>query len=337
MTKIAFFDVAEDAVEIVREAFTDAIISAKPLSEATADLAKDCDIISIFVSSDASAAVLDKLPQLKFIACRSTGYDNVDLVAAHKRGILTANVPSYGENTVAEFAFALLLALARKIPQALEQVRHGEIDTHELSGIDLAGKTLGVVGTGRIGSHAISIGRGFGMKVVGFDPFPRLELEGQLGFSYVDFRELIKTSDIITIHAPLSKTTEHLFDAAAFRAMKPSTLLINTSRGEIIDTDALHAALSTGKLAGAGLDVIEGEELLDSQHELQIIRHHRSKQQLRLAAEIANLEKLPNVLITPHNGFNTQEAVARIWHTSIANIQSFLDGKAQNLVEPKKL
>ena len=119
--------------------------------------------------------------------------------------------------------------------------------------------------------------------------------------------------------------------------MKPSALLINTSRGEIIDTDALHAALSTHKLAGAALDVIEGEELLDSQHELQIIRHHRSRRQLSLAAEIHNLEKLPNVLITPHNAFNTHEAVARIWNTSFTNIQAFLDGKAQNLVEPKKL
>lgn len=230
-----------------------------------------------------------------------------------------------------------MLALARKIPQALEQVRDGEIDTHELSGVDMAGKTLGVVGTGRIGTHAISIGRGFGMKVVGFDPFPRLELEGQLGFSYVDFRELIKTSDIVTIHAPLTKATHHLFDAAAFRAMKSSALLVNTSRGEVIDTEALYKTLAANKLGGAALDVIEGEELLDSQHELQIIRHHRSRRQLSLAAEIAILEKLPNVLITPHNAFNTQEAVDRIWNTSFANIQAFLDGKSQNLVAAKKL
>lgn len=337
MSAIAFFDVADDDKKRVIEAFPKAIICAEPLSDETAMLAANCEIISIFVTSDVSSSVVEKLPKLKFIACRSTGYDNVDLAAAHKRGILTSNVPSYGENTVAEYAFALLLALARKIPQAIDQVRDGEIDTHELGGIDLAGKTLGVVGTGRIGSHAISIGRGFGMKVVGFDPFPRLELEGQLGFSYVDFRGLIKTSDIITIHAPLSKTTHHLFDASAFRAMKPTSLLINTSRGEIINTDALTMALNSQKIAGAALDVIEGEELLDSQHELQIIRQHKSKKKLQLAAEIAALEKLPNVIISPHNAFNTAEAVSRIWQTSLDNIHSFQTGKAQNLVEPKKV
>lgn len=337
MTRIAFFDAPEDTSQQIKSVFPDAITTSEPLSEKTAHLAKNCEIISIFVSSEASSSVLEQLPQLKFIACRSTGYDNVDLAAAHKRGILTSNVPSYGENTVAEYAFALILSLARKIPQALSQVRAGEIDTHELSGIDLAGKTLGVVGTGRIGSHAISIGRGFNMKVIGFDPFPRMELEGQLGFSYVDFRELIKTSDIITIHAPLSKTTHHLFDAAAFRAIKPTALLINTSRGEIIDTEALTAALSVNKLAGAALDVIEGEELLDSQRELQIIRQHKSKKKLQLAAEIAALEKLQNVLISPHNAFNTVEAINRIWQTSLENIRAFQAGKAQNLVESKKI
>lgn len=337
MNKIAFFDIADDAIEQARQTFNDAVVTTEPLTNETAHLAKDCHIISIFVTSQVSKSTLEQLPQLKFIACRSTGYDNLDLNAMHKRGIMAANVPSYGENTVAEYAFGLMLALARKIPQALEQVRDGEIDTHELSGIDMAGKTLGVVGTGHIGSHAITIGRGFGMKVIGFDPFPRLELEGQLGFSYVNFRDLLKASDIITIHAPLHKTTHHLFDTAAFRAMKSSVLLINTSRGEIIDTAALTQALSTNKIAGAAIDVIEGEELLGIDHELQIIRHHRSKQKLQLATEIAILEKLPNIIISPHNAFNTQEAITRIWQITVDNIQSFLAGKVQNLVEPKKI
>lgn len=337
MTKITFFDVPSDAEAQIREIFPNATIVADPLSAETVEHASNADIISVFVTSDVTSKQIDELKNLKFIACRSTGYDNVDLAAAHKRGILVANVPSYGENTVAEYAFALMLALARKIPQALSQVHQGEIDTHELGGIDLAGKTLGVVGTGRIGTHAITIGRGFGMKVIGFDPFPRLELEGQLGFSYVDFRELIKTSDIITIHAPLSKTTHHLFDVSAFRVIKPNAIIVNTSRGEIIDTDALTNALQKNQLGGAALDVIEGEELLDLEQELHAIHQHRSIKKITLAAEIAALEKLPNVIISPHNAFNTTEAVARIWQTSLANIQAFIEGKAQNLVEPKKL
>lgn len=337
MGKIVFYDVAEQDAEFVTANFKDAAICDKPLSLETAELAADAEIISIFVTSKADKNAFDKLKKVKFISCRSTGYDNVDLTSAHDRGVLVSNVPSYGENTVAEYAFTLLLALARKIPQTIEQVQSGEIDNHELGGFDLSGKTLGVIGTGRIGTHAISIGRGFGMKVIGFDPFPRLDLEGQLGFSYVDFRELVKTCDAITIHAPLTKTTHHLLDAAAFRAMKPSCVVVNTSRGEIIDTSALTDALRDKQIAGVALDVIEGEELLDTERELQIIRRHQSKQKLLLAAEIAAIEKLPNVIITPHNAFNTTEAVARIWNTSNDNIKAFLAGKSQNLVEPKKL
>jgi D-lactate dehydrogenase len=337
MSKIVFYDVAEQDVEYVRAHFSDVAICDKPLSLETAEMAKDAEIVSIFVTSKADKNVCEKLKKLKFIACRSTGYDNVDLASIHSRGVLVSNVPSYGENTVAEYAFTLLLALARKIPQTIDQIQSGEIDNHELGGFDLSGKTLGVIGTGRIGTHAISIGRGFGMKVIGFDPFPRLELEGQLGFAYVDFRELVKTCDVITIHAPLTKTTHHLLDASAFRAMKPNCVVVNTSRGEIIDTSALTDALRDKQIAGVALDVIEGEELLDTERELQIIRSHRSKQKLMLAAEIAAIEKLPNVIITPHNAFNTTEAVARIWNTSNDNIKSFLAGKSQNLVEPKKI
>lgn len=337
MSKIVFYDVAEQDVEYVKTNFEDAVICDKPLSLETVELAKDAEIISIFVTSKADKNVCEQLKKVKFISCRSTGYDNVDLISAHNRGVLVSNVPSYGENTVAEYAFTLLLALARKIPQTIDQIQSGEIDNHELGGFDLSGKTLGVIGTGRIGTHAISIGRGFGMKVIGFDPFPRLELEGQLGFAYVDFRELVKTCDVITIHAPLTKTTHHLLDASAFRAMKPNCVVVNTSRGEIIDTSALTDALRDKQIAGVALDVIEGEELLDTERELQIIRSHRSKQKLMLAAEIAAIEKLPNVIITPHNAFNTAEAVARIWNTSNDNIKAYLAGKSQNLVEPKKI
>lgn len=332
MSKLAFFDVHATDIERVTKAFPNAKVFEEPLNAESVGQVLDAEVISIFVTSALDKAVLTQLTQLKYIACRSTGYDNIDLATAHKRGVLVSNVPSYGENTVAEYAFTLLLGLARKLRPALEQVQSGEIDHATIIGSDLAGKTLGVIGTGRIGSHAITIGRGFGMKAVGFDPFPRLELEGQLGFQYLDFRELLKTSDFISIHAPLTDTTKHLFDAKAFRAMKPSAILINTARGEIIDTPALVEALTKHKLAGAGLDVLEGEDLLDIHAELQLLSHHRGKKSLELAGDLAVLQKLPNVIISPHNAFNTSEAIDRIWLVSKQNIQSYLDGEPTNLV-----
>jgi D-lactate dehydrogenase len=333
MTKIAFFDVAEGIQDKIFAVFPEAIVVCEPLSPNTVRQAQEAEIISVFVSSNVDTKIIKALPNLRFIACRSTGYDNISFATAHKRGILVSNVPSYGENTVAEYAFALMLALARKIPQALTQVSEGEIDTHELGGIDLAGKTLGIVGTGRIGIHAITIGRGFNMDVIGFDPRPQLELEKQLGFCYVNFRELLKESDIISIHAPLKESTRYLFNASAFRAMKPDALLVNTSRGEIIDTAALLTAIHKNQLGGVALDVVEGEELLDSKHELQILRHHHSRKNLTLASELSALEKFSNVLISPHNAFNTTEAVDRIWQTTFSNIQAFTDGKTQNIVK----
>lgn len=332
MSKLVFFDVHAADRERVAQSFPSAKIFEEPLSAENVEQAHDAEILSIFVTSTVDKTVLTQLPRLKHIACRSTGYDNIDLPSARKQGVLVSNVPSYGENTVAEYAFTLLLALARRLRSALEQVEVGEIDHATIIGGDLAGKTLGVVGTGRIGSHAITIGRGFGMKVVGFDPFPRLELEGQLGFQYVEFRELLKTADFVSIHAPLTDATRHLFDAKAFRSMKDSSILVNTARGEIIDTSALVDALTKHQIAGAGLDVLEGEDLLDIHAELQFLSHHRGKKSLELAGDLAILQKLPNVIVSPHNAFNTAEAIDRIWAVSKQNIQSCLDGEPTNLV-----
>lgn len=330
--KVAFFDVAPTESALILKRFPQATIIEEPLTEATAHAAKEAEVVSIFVSSSASTAVIKQLPQLQHLALRSTGYNHVDLAACRERHISISTVPTYGENTVAEYAFTLMLALIRKLPATLEQVRNGEIDHTTTMGFDLMGKTLGVVGTGRIGGHAVSIGRGFGMKVIGFDPFPRMELEGQLGFTYVDFSELLKTADIITIHAPLTSGTKHLFDAAAFRKLQSSAILINTSRGEIIDTTALLTALEKHQLAGVGLDVIEGEAMLEVSEELHLIGRHPGKRNLELAADISALEKLPNVIITPHNAFNTAEAVQRIWDTTYNNIDGYLSGKPLNLL-----
>lgn len=330
--KIAFFDVAPTETEMVKQRYPEAILIAEPLNETTVSQAKEAEIVSIFVSSSASAAVLKELPKLRHLALRSTGFNHVDVPACQAASISISTIPSYGENTVAEYAFTLILALLRKLPASLDQLRNGEIDHTTTMGSDLLGKTLGVIGTGRIGGHAVTIGRGFGMKVIGFDPFPRLELEGQLGFSYVDYDDLLKTADVITIHAPLMPGTKHLVDAAALRKLKPTAVLINTSRGEIIDTSALMTALEKQQLAGAALDVLEGEAMLDVQEELHVIGRHPGKRNLELAADITALEKLPNVIVTPHNAFNTAEAVQRIWDTTYSNIDGFAGGKPLNLL-----
>ncbi|MBP9827402.1 hydroxyacid dehydrogenase [Candidatus Saccharibacteria bacterium] len=331
--KIAFFDVYPADEAYVRQHYPDSIIIAEPLSPESVDQAHDATTISIFVPSRASKEVLEKLPKLEHIICRSTGYDNVDLEVAHKRKITVCNVPAYGENTVAEYAFALLLALARKLPPAIDQVRHGAIDHTLLTGVDLMGKTLGVIGTGRIGTHTISIGRGFGMKVIGFDAFQKPELEGQLGFRYVDLDDLLKESDFISLHAPLTPDTAGMFDASMFKKMKPTALLVNTSRGELIDTTALVQALSTGQIGGVALDVIEQENLLEYKQAIGAFSPKASQDIIQAEAEQALLEKMPNVILSPHNAYNTAEAVRRIWDTSFANIGACVNGTPQNVVK----
>jgi len=301
----------------------------KLLSE-TLNLA-EIEVLTTFIYSKVTGDMLMKMPKLKFIATRSTGFDHIDVQACKQHGILVSNVPSYGENTVAEQAFALLLALTRKIVPSVEQTRRNDFSVDALQGVDLAKKTIGVVGTGRIGQHAIRMAKGFNMTVVAYDPFPKPELASELGFQYSELDNLLALSDVVTLHAPATKETFHLLDERRLRLMKPGAFLINTARGSLVDTQALARVLDQGHLAGVGLDVVEEENAMRDSGDILSPEFHSSVDlKTLLAGHI--LADHPRVLMTPHNAFNTREALARIITTSAENINAFLRGSPQNVV-----
>ena len=291
----------------------------------------DAEVVSPFIYSRLDAARLAMLPKLKLIATRSTGFDHIDVAECAKRGITVSNVPSYGENTVAEHTFALILALSRKVHEAFVRVRAGNFSLDGLRGFDLKDKTIGVVGAGHIGLHVIRIARGFGMTVLAYDVRRDHFLSEVLGFTYADLDTLLGRSDIITLHAPYNKHTHHLISHDNVGKIKRGAVLINTSRGGLVDTEALLKALDDGILAGAGLDVLEGEEAI--YEESALLGDATNPERLRQAIQNHLILKHPNVVFTPHNAFNSQEALERILQTTADNIAAFVAGAPKNVVK----
>jgi D-lactate dehydrogenase len=270
------------------------------------------------------------LPKLRMIATRSTGFDHIDLAACQRRRIVVANVPAYGENTVAEHTFALILNLSRNVHKSYVRTLQNDFRIEDLRGFDLKDKTLGVIGAGHIGMHVIKIAKGFGMHVLANARNPDPFIADVLHFRYVELEELLAKSDIITLHIPLNDSTFHLINKETIGRMKNGAIIVNTSRGGIIDTDALYEALARGKLKGAALDVIENENLIKEEHQLH--RTPKDKADWKRLYENLELLKMPNVVFTPHNAFNSQEALERILDTTARNILGFAEGKAQNAV-----
>lgn len=295
----------------------------------------DAEALAVFVNSHVGAVEMDRFPKLKFIAARSTGFDNIDLVEAEKREIKISNVPTYGENTVAEFAFALLLALSRKIYDSYKRIEDtGSFSKEGLTGFDLKGKTIGVVGTGHIGLNSIAIAKGFGMNVLAFDVFRNEEQAAKIGFTYATFDDLLSQSDIITLHAPYNPHTHHMINKENVGKIKHGAYVINTARGGLVETDALVWGLEKGIIAGAGLDVLEEEEYTGDEVAL-LMQEHPKAEELRVLLENHYLIDHPRVIITPHNAFNTREAITRILDTSLGNLESFQAGAPTNLVVKK--
>jgi D-lactate dehydrogenase len=288
------------------------------------------EILASFVESPIDKKIIESLPQLKMIAAMSTGYDHIDLKTAEAKGIIVCNVPSYGEITVAEHTLALILALTRKLFPSIKRVKEGAYDFHGLRGIDLQGKTLGVVGTGKIGVQVIKRAKAFDMHVIAYDPFPNKIAQREFDFSYVTLDKLLSTSDIITLHVPLLPTTQHMINKKNITKIKKGAYLINTARGALVDPEALVNALKNNQLAGAGLDVLEDENLI--QNEEQIICGECSATQLKTNLMNNILIDHPNVIVTPHNAFNSTEALQRIVDTTIENIKAFSKGNVQNAV-----
>jgi len=308
------------------------ICTAERLDRDVAGRVADAEIISTFIDSRLTGEVLAKLPKLRLIATRSTGYDHIDLDWCRAHDIAVANVPNYGDATVAEHAFALLLAVARNLVDSVERTRRGNFSQDGLKGFELRGKVLGVIGTGRIGRRAIEIGGGFGMQVVAHDLYPDEDCAAQLGFRYAALDEVLGEADVLTLHVPATGATVNLISDREFGLMKKGTVLINTARGNVVDTAALVRALADGKLRSAGLDVLPHEPVI--REEAQIFRQ-ATTDSYDLKGLVANhvLLRFPNVIVTPHNAYNTTSAVGRIIDTTVDNIMAFGRGRPTNLVD----
>jgi len=292
---------------------------------------EQCEVLSVFINSRLDREALLPLSSLRHIATRSTGYDHIDIDYCRSRNIVVSNVPVYGDNTVAEHTFALILALSRKVVQAHNRAHTGDFSLSGLQGFDLRGRTLGVVGTGHIGTHVIRIARGFMMRVIAHDTRPDKRLADALDFDYVDaLDDLLAQSHIVTLHSPLLPETRHMINAQNIARMRKGALLINTARGGLIDTDALLSALTSGQIGGAGLDVFEGETLI--KEEKQLLSNEYNLEELRTLTKNLVLFRHENVIITPHVAFNSVEAFERILLTTIQNIRAFEAGKPINVV-----
>lgn len=336
MKKILFFDVADYEVEflkkacegkfeyqLIRESLNGLFIPTKEQEEA--------QIISCFTTSRVPNDILEKFKNLELIALRSVGFNHIDIDYCKKNNIFVENTPNYGNMTVAEFAFALLLDVTRKVTYSANNLKNSVVDAKCTIGTEIFGKTIGIIGLGAIGSEMARLAHGIGLKILGYDLREKEDLKEKYNVQYTDFETLIKNSDFISLHSPLTKENYHLFNKETFKLMKPTAFIINTARGELIDTQALYNALSENRIAGAGLDVLESEDTLtDVEYLVDIGR--MSPQALQKTVLNNRLMKSDNVIITPHIAYDTREAINRILNTAISNINAFVEGKIQNNV-----
>ncbi|MEW5744951.1 MAG: NAD(P)-dependent oxidoreductase [Nitrospirota bacterium] len=334
--KIAFFEIKDWEKKYLKKKLKEHALEfyADPLTEENADRVKHIECLSVFIYSKVNAQVIKKLPKLKLIATRSTGFDHIDVKECAKRKIPVSTVPFYGENTVAEHTFGLILAISRNIHKAYMKTLRYDFDIEGLKGFDLKGKTLGVVGAGGIGLNVIRIARGFDMQVLAYDARPNKILAEVLGFRYRGLYELLGNSDIISLHVPYNKRTHHLINKESIHQIKKGAILINTARGGVVDNEALLEALDKEILCGAGLDVLEGEELI--KEEEQILYDQSTVETLGKVVRDHILLRRENVVFTPHIAFYSQEALERILETTIQNIQMYIKGYPQNVVQPQQ-
>ena len=311
VTRVAFVDfVFENREHIQLEGCQFSIHPPLRTADELVAAAADADVLCMRDQfGRVTPEVLERLPNLKLIVTRSAGYDHIDLAAAERHGIAVCNVPDYGAHMIAEQAFGLLLAVARNIVRGHNRYAQERLFSDQgLQGIELHGKTLGVIGTGRIGLHSARIARGFGMRVIAYDVFENRSAAEELGFQYMPLETLLAESHAVTLHVSLNEATHHLMNAGRLAQMKMGAILINTSRGAVVDTNALISALRSGNIGGAGLDVLEDER----------DKHH----------DFGDL----NVVVTPHLGWYTDGAVDRILTIALTGIEAFMRGERINRV-----
>jgi D-lactate dehydrogenase len=333
MMKIAFFEMKEKwEIDYIKRNLKghSLYFFSEELDKFDLDKAKDFDIICVFIYSNVTKEIVSKLKNAKAIITRSTGFNHIDLKACNEKKIKVYNVPRYGSNTVAEYTFALILNLARKILEANRRAKKLDFNLEGLRGMDLKGKTLGIVGLGEIGKCVAEIAKGFGMEMLVFTRTKDMKTAKEFGFKYVPFNTLLKDSDVITFHVPLTPETTHMLNQKNISMIKRGAILINTSRGEVVETEAIVKALDKRILSAAGLDVLESEELIKDERGLFSKRH--SKEQSRAILEGNILLKHENVIVTPHNAFNTQEALQRILDVTIEDVKNAVKNKSENLI-----
>ncbi|HEY4515215.1 MAG TPA: NAD(P)-dependent oxidoreductase [Candidatus Paceibacterota bacterium] len=337
-TKVVFYESDAGEEKIFRELLGDTgggmemTFCPDRLSSENVAMAGEAEVLSVFVGSMVTRELLEHMPHLKHIVTRSTGTDHIDLVALKERGISLSSVPSYGARAVAEHAFALLLSLSRRTFEAHDQIQEeGKFEVGPLQGFDLFGKTLGVIGTGKIGKNSARIGRGFGMNILLVDMYPDEKFASEVEGKYLPLDDLLAQADIITLHCPYTKKNHHMLGAVQFGKMKRGVTIINTARGELMDTIALVGALESGVVAHVGLDVLEGERMLKDEAELVLHEHKIDELKTIIADHVLVDDK--RVLITPHIAFHSLEADRERLATTADNIKSFLSGTPQNEIK----
>jgi|SRR3989338_1169058 len=327
---ITFFEVQKWESAILASNFPHGQYIEEKLSEENAQQYENSEIISCFIYSTLNAKVLSKFPKLRYIAIRGTGFDNVDKEYCSAKGIKISNVPEYGSRTVAEYTFALILNLTRKIYQSINQSKILNFDHNLIRGVDLYGKKIGIVGLGKIGINVAEIASGFGMEIYAFSRNKNAELERRLNIRYADLEILIRESDITTLHLPLNSETRHIINIDNITKFKKGSYLVNTARGGLIDTQALLIGLDQKILDGVALDVLEDEKEMQEEIEVLTSKFNKDTDYETLVLNHVLLNH-PKVLITPHNAFNSTEALLRITSTTIQNIKSFTEGVSINL------
>lgn len=285
---------------------------------------ENADIISIFTSSRATENVLKNFKNLKLIATRSVGTSHIDLEYCKRNNIKVKNTPHYGDYTVAEYTIGLLLDIVRKITYSYNNLKDGIIEQETIRGDELEGKTLGIIGMGAIGQKLSKIANGFGMNVIGYDVVMDKEISDTYNFKYVMLDELCKTSDFISINCPATRENFHLIDKSKIRLMKKNVYIINTARGELLNTQDLYEALKTNRIKGAAIDVLECEDTF--QDPLKCVNKIDCVDINCLRNTLINhkLINLKNIIITPHNAYNTEEAITRISEITLKNINDIL-------------
>ena len=336
MLKVIFFDVENYEYDFLKNACEGKYnykLIEKPLNntaEISADIS-DADIISCFTTSRVSSQILEKFKNLKLIALRSVGFNHIDTEYCKEKNIYVETTPDYGNKSVAEYAFGLMLDVSRNITRAYNDLNEEIVNPHVSMGFELGGKTIGIRGLGAIGTEMARLAHGFDMKILGYDIKENPELETKYGVKYTTFETLLENSDVISLHSPLTKNNYHMINEESIKKMKQSAVIINTARGELIDSQALYSALNSGKIKAAGLDVLEFEESLSNPDALTDIER-LSDYSLKKTILNTRLLKLDNVIVTPHIAYDTIEAVTRILNTTMANINAFCNGKIQNNV-----